>query len=83
MTDSQFPHAPVLRRPKKVLRVRWSKRERALLYHHPDSSSNGGMLAYYFEGMKWPGDKTLAQELEARGYDLKTLRFSIERKPEP
>lgn len=62
---------------RKRLHVRWSKKERALLYHH---SSNGGMLAYYFEGMKWPGDKTLAQELEARGYDLTTLRFSIQKK---
>lgn len=27
--------------------------------------------------------RTLAQELEARGYDLTTLRFSICKKPEP
>lgn len=26
------------------------------------------------------GDKTLVQELEARGYDLTTMRFSIRRK---
>jgi hypothetical protein len=65
---------------RKRLHVRWSQKERALLYHHPDSSSNGGMLAYYFEGIRYPGDKTLAQELDARGYDVKTLRFSVQKK---
>lgn len=62
------------------LHVRWSKKEDVLLYHHPDFASNGGMLAHYFEGMRYPGDKTLAEELDARGYDIKTLRFSIEKK---
>ena len=65
---------------KAKLHARWSKKENALIYWHPDYSSNGGMLAHYFEGMKWPGDKTLAQELDARGYDVKTLKFSIEKK---
>jgi len=27
--------------------------------------------------------RTLRQELEARGYDITTLRFSVERKPSP
>lgn len=65
---------------KKRLRVSWSKREKALVYDHPDYASNGGLLCRYFEGLKYPGEKTLAEELDARDYDLTTLRFSIERK---
>jgi len=71
------------RRRDNTLSVQWSARENALLYHHDRSSSDGGMLAVYFEAMKWPADKTLAEELDRRGFDLKTLRFSILRKDEP
>jgi hypothetical protein len=67
-------------KPKR-LRVAWSKRERALLYHFEDYSSNSSLLSSFFEHLKYPGEKTLAQELEARGYDLTTLKFSIQKKP--
>lgn len=81
------------------LRVRWSKRERALLYE--GSSPTGGMLSMFFERIKLidaydqryglgaklhtpdeSDERSLAQELDARGYDLTTLRFSIRRKGE-
>jgi hypothetical protein len=68
-------------RPKPDLSVRWSKREKALLYD--GNSSTGGMLATYFERLEYPDKKTLAQELDARGYDLSTLRFSIRKKAAP
>lgn len=76
---------------KPDLTVRWSKKEKALLYD--GSKPTGGLLAGVFEGLKMgelyhydsrdprPGDeRTLAQELEERGYDLSTLRFSIRKK---
>jgi len=59
------------------LSVRWSKREKALLYF--GSKPTGGLLALVFEGHK-PYGKTIAEELIDRGYDLTTLRFSIRRR---
>jgi len=38
------------------------------------------LLAHFFESVKWPDDKNLRQELEARGYDITTLKFSIQQK---
>jgi len=80
------------------LSVRWSRRERALVY--AGSKPTGGLLALFVEGVKLidaygmrhglaakihrpdPSDeRTLAQELDTRGYDLTTLRISIRRKP--
>ncbi len=82
------------------LRVRWSKRQRALMYI--GSAPTGGMLALFLEGVKLidaygfraglaakihrsdaSDERTLAQELDARGYDLTTLRFQIRRKAQP
>lgn len=60
---------------KPDLSVRWSKRERALLYD--GAKPTGGMLASFFERIESYDKKTLAAELEARGYDLTTLRFSL------
>ena len=45
------------------------------------SKSDGGMVLYYLNPPEWMHkDENLAKELEARGYDLNTLRFSIKRK---
>jgi hypothetical protein len=85
---------------KADLSVRWSRRERDLLYD--GSKTSGGLLALFIEGVKLidaygmryglaakihrPNDsdeRTLAQELDARGYDLTTLRFSIRKKVQP
>ena len=76
-------------RKKPDLYIRWSKRERALVYGG-GCKPTSGMLSGVFEMMTQEalysgtldGDdprrgKTLAQELERRGYDLTTLRFSI------
>lgn len=73
--------------------VRWSKREKALLYCFESQKPTSMLIAHVFEGIKMgemlgytgrekqPGDeRTFAQELEARGYDLTTLRFSIHKK---
>lgn len=66
---------------KPDLSVRWSRRERALIYD--GSRPTGGMLASFFERIEHPDKKTLAAELDARGYDLTTLRFSIRKKAAP
>lgn len=66
---------------KEKLYARWSKKENALLYHHPDNKSNGGFLAGWFEYEKvLGGSNSFVKELEARGYDPKTLKFSIAKK---
>lgn len=58
------------------LRATWCKKERSVLYHYPlgsqtkcDASFLSGHITDAF-----------ARELEKRGYDKTTLRFSIEPK---
>jgi hypothetical protein len=73
--------------------VRWSKREKALLYHYEGEKPTSMLIAHVLEGVKMgdfyryagrdkqeSDDRTFAQELEARGYDLTTLKFSISKK---
>lgn len=43
-------------------------------------TSDAGMLSTAFNYVKGLHGTTLVKELEARGFDLTTLRFSIERK---
>ena len=67
-----------------TLYCRWSKRENDLLYHYPQTS-DGSVLAMFFESLRTQvtTDKvetSLREELDKRGYDLKTLKFSIKRK---
>lgn len=66
---------------KPDLLIRWSKRERALLYD--GCKSTGGLLAWLVESQRNLDNRNLAQELDARGYDLTTLRFSIRKKTTP
>lgn len=47
------------------------------------SKPDGRVLAEAIEGMKVFGDKTLAAELAERGYDLSTLKFSIQQTKAP
>ena len=57
------------------LGARWSKRERDILFTWdamPGGSSNGHLLHNVLS--------PLAKELEARGFDLATMRFSIRKK---
>lgn len=72
-----------MRKNTRYLRARWSKKEDALLYGGV-SKQDGGLLSFFFETYEWPDKSTLAGELEKRGYDLKTLQFSIKKKePKP
>lgn len=71
-------------RAKPELRVEWRKRDEnghrdpALYYMGPKQT--GGLLADAFEGVLLHGDKALVKELEERGYDITTLRFSVRKK---
>lgn len=75
------------------LRVTWSKRERDLMFHHPlgpQTKSDAHFLhvrlntrRFVPSEVRQPGDPfedpSFFEELKARGYDVKTLRFSIEK----
>jgi len=68
----------------KTLYVRWSKKEQDLLYNYP-RKSDAGALIDYFERLENSATcdgklRTMRKELEARGYDITTLKFSIKRK---
>lgn len=82
--------------PKPDQSVRWSKRENSLLYHYEAQKPTSMLIAHVFEGVKMgelyggvgrtrkPEDeRTFAQELDARGYDLTTFKFSILKKAPP
>lgn len=70
------------------LQARWSKREGDILYSYPRKVD--GAYLHYVLGCKRQRydyttkrieyDPSALEELEARGYDIKTLRFSIKRK---
>ena len=65
------------------LRVAWSKKERDILYSYGGggaSKPTSMVIAHAFEVVEVYGGKSLRAELEARGYDLTTLKFSIRRK---
>jgi hypothetical protein len=54
------------------LKANWSKRERDVMIHYP-RSPDGHWLAGVF-------DKSFVDELDRRGYDVTTLRFSVKSK---
>lgn len=67
-------------------RVSWSKRERDIVYSHGGDGACGStarLLAYALEDVEVHQGRALRAELEARGYDLTTLRFSIRKKVQP
>lgn len=58
------------------LRVVWSKRERDLMIHFPlgyGTKSDGHVMAGIFS-------EDVTRDLDERGYDVTTLKFSIEPK---
>lgn len=85
MTRAPIPQA----KPGQQI-VRWGKADR---HAQPDlayawggdgaDKSDSRMLSTFFEDTKNHAGRTLREELERRGYDLTTLRFSIARKPKP
>lgn len=66
------------------LKATWSRREEDINFDWGGSGAgkpDGHMLYGAICCVVLVGGKTLMQELEARGYDLTTLRFSIRQKP--
>jgi hypothetical protein len=75
------------------LTMRWSKRERDFVINYP-SGPDGHLVhrylccdwdrtsPYWSDGGMVPArvDPAFVKELEARGYDLTTLKFSVQRK---
>jgi hypothetical protein len=65
-----------------TLSMRWSKREKCMLISYP-SKPDGHLLHVRLNAPRFTDSEeqpSFVQELEARGYDLTTLRFSIRRK---
>lgn len=61
------------------IRLWWNKKEKDLRgYCDPGTSKSA---AHYL--MSYALTKEVLDELDARGYDLSTLRFQIRRKPQP
>ena len=73
------------------LKVKWSKKEKDILFEYP-RRCDGALLHYYMGSdtpvydpcldKKYELRKSLFKELEERGYDLTTLKFSIKLKKE-
>jgi hypothetical protein len=70
------------------LSVYWSKRENDVMFNYPDgpqTKTDGHLLHVRFNSpWRWhDGQESpdLVKELESRGYDVKTLRFSVMKDP--
>lgn len=69
---------------KKVYRVRWSKREKDVSVSWPavpNGKSNGGFILGHLCMAETMFGPTFIEELKARGFDVTTLKMSIEWKP--
>ena len=67
-------------KPNNKLRVYWSKREDDIIFYHPKWKVDSRLLLHYFCYAKHnfgSGETTLVEELERRGFDIETLKFSI------
>ena len=62
------------------LSARWDKREEQALYWFPTSAADGDLLHGALYHQVQITGRTLVQEVEARGYDLTTLRVQIDKK---
>lgn len=72
---------------KRCLRVCWGKPEgepvgsRDIIYHYPTQKCDAALLHHAFTNSIGDG-KSLLDELVDRGFDLSTLKFSIQLKDE-
>lgn len=64
------------------LKAGWSKSQNDVMYAWGDgvSKSDAHLLHNFLTILQGFGAKTFLKELESRGYDIKTLKFSIEKK---
>ncbi len=84
MPRRRIPVLPVP--PPGRIVVRWARPERrdspclAYGFGNRDDKATSRVVMRALEEVEVFGGRTLAAELEARGYDLTTLRFSIDRR---
>lgn len=73
-------------RPQGDLTAYWSGGQGDVMFNSTGDAVNGRRLLYHaFSVVKMGSEldaKSLLDELEGRGYDLTTIRFSINRKPD-
>lgn len=50
------------------------------MFWHDRHSADGHLMHYFFNCLKTEQGRSFVEELDARGYDVSTLRFSILRK---
>lgn len=73
------------RTKENTLKARWSKKENDVLFFYPSKPDGHYLYAalscdrFDYDGRSQP---SILKELEARGYDLTTLQFSICKKDE-
>ena len=68
-------------RTKPDLVAKWSKRENDILYHwQAGSKTESRLVAYALETAGVFKGNSLRRELQERGYDITTLKFSIRRR---
>jgi hypothetical protein len=64
-----------------TLAVRWRKNPDGigpdLVFYYPTSPVDGHLLNDFFNYAKYGSDLSLVEELKRRGYDIKTLQFTI------
>lgn len=69
---------------KDRLLVRWSRKENDFLINYPDKPDGHFIYGLIAQGSVryevLSSGKTLMEELEERGYDIKTLRIQVDRK---
>ncbi len=66
---------------ENALFANWSKRQKDVMFHYP-SKSDGHWLHCWFSWARVGIDKTsFLEQLEERGYDITTLRFSVKKDP--
>ena len=64
-----------------TLAVRWRKNWEGegpdLVYYYPKSAADGHLLNAFFCHARYGRDLSLVDELKERGYDIRTLQFTI------
>ncbi len=64
----------------------WSKKENDIMFHYPTSKPDGHLLCLWLCTGRWDGrsmGKSLMEELDERGFDTTTIKFSIRLKEPP
>lgn len=71
-----------MKRLKGDLTAYWSRSQNDVMFANEEGipASSRRLLYHAFSVIKVHEDKSLLDELEQRGFDLRTLRFSIDQK---